>query len=309
MTGTLWAAVSGIGFGFFQAFNRRAGRAFDAYASTFILLLISALILAVGSVLTEDLRQLRGVPFLAYFNFSLAGFIHFFLGWTFLTISQNRVGAARTGALVGAAPLFATLIAAFAFQEYLDLLTILGILMLVAGVYMVSASRRNMLQDKPGSWKDALFGLGTALCFAISPIFIRGGLEDLPSPLLGVTIGMGVSALAYGAALLFRSQRINSKKSFSSVGLPGRGNPHPVPISRDAWFFQVAAAAFVGLSTWMRWIALDMAPVGVVIALGRLNVPVVILLSPFLVGRSQEQINLRVLTGAALIVAGSLVLI
>jgi len=45
MTGALWATISGIGFGFFQAFNRRAGRAFDAYFSTFILIAISAVIL------------------------------------------------------------------------------------------------------------------------------------------------------------------------------------------------------------------------------------------------------------------------
>jgi drug/metabolite transporter (DMT)-like permease len=297
MTGTLWAAVSGIGFGFFQAFNRRAGRGFDAYVATFILMLISALIMAAGSVLTEDLSQLRGVPPLAYLNFSLAGFVHFFIGWTFLTISQNRIGAARTGALVGSAPLFATLIAALAFQEYLDLPTLLGILMLVAGVYMISASGRSMKERKWVTWRDSLFGLGTALCFAISPIFIRGGLEDLPSPLLGVTVGMGVSALAYGVGLLYRSQSVRRHKTQSE------------PISRDAWLFQVAAAAFVGISTWMRWIALDMAPVGVVIALGRLNVPVVILLSPFLVGKSQENVTIKVWIGATLIVAGSLVLI
>jgi drug/metabolite transporter (DMT)-like permease len=248
-------------------------------------------------VLTEDLSQLRGVPPLAYLNFSLAGFVHFFIGWTFLTISQNRIGAARTGALVGSAPLFATLIAALAFQEYLDLPTLLGILMLVAGVYMISASGRSMKERKWVTWRDSLFGLGTALCFAISPIFIRGGLEDLPSPLLGVTVGMGVSALAYGVGLLYRSQSVRRHKTQSE------------PISRDAWLFQVAAAAFVGISTWMRWIALDMAPVGVVIALGRLNVPVVILLSPFLVGKSQENMTIKVWIGATLIVAGSLVLI
>jgi uncharacterized membrane protein len=164
--------------------------------------------------------------------------------------------------------------------------------MLVVGVYMISASGKNLRDSKWGTWRDSLFGLGTALCFAISPIFIRGGLEDLPSPLLGVTVSMGVCALAYGVGLLFRPRKAQSE-----------------PISRDAWLFQIAAAAFVGVSTWMRWIALDMAPVGVVIALGRLNVPVVILLSPFLVGKSQENVTISVWIGAGLIVAGSIVLI
>jgi uncharacterized membrane protein len=51
-----------------------------------------------------------------------------------------------------------------------------------------------------------------------------------------------------------------------------------------------------------------MAPVAVVLALGRLNVPVVLLLSPLLVGRKQERVTARIWLGAGLIVAGSLIL-
>ena len=291
MTGALWATISGIGFGIFQAFNRRAGRAFDAYIATFVLLAGSAVILAVASVLTEDLGQFNGVPLMAYVNFGLAGLFHFFIGWTFLTISQNKVGAARTGALVGTTPLFATFISALAFDEFLRLPILGGILMLVIGVFLVSFAEGPGKASDKMTWRNSLYGLGTALCFSISPIFIRGGLEQLPSPLLGVTVGMGFSALAYGITLLFRRKHI----------LQG-------PITGDALFFQLAATVFVGVSTWTRWIALDLAPVGVVLALGRLNVPVVILLSSLLVGNAQENVTLRVWLGAALIVAGSIIL-
>lgn len=140
-------------------------------------------------------------------------------------------------------------------------------------------------------WRGALFGLGTALAFSISPIFIRHGLEDLPSPLLGVTVGMIASTLAYGLILLFRS---------------GASQGEAIP--RRAMLLQLAAGALVGLSTWARWVALDLAPVGVVLALGRMSVPVVILLSPILVGKHLERVTARVWLGAALIVAGSLVL-
>jgi drug/metabolite transporter (DMT)-like permease len=291
MTGALWATLSGIGFGIFQAFNRRAGRAFDVYISTFVLLAGSAIILAMASVLTEDLGQLNGIPFMAYVNFGLAGLIHFYLGWTFLTISQNKVGAARTGALSGTTPLFALFVSALAFNEYLRLPVLAGILMLVAGVYLISFEKNPLAGAGATIWRDSLFGLGVAICFSISPIFIRGGLEDLNSPLLGVTIGMGFSALAYGITLLFRRNQIQQG-----------------PITRDALWFQLAASVFVGISTWTRWIALDMAPVGVVLALGRLNVPVVLLLTPMLVGRAAENVTLRVWSGAVLIVGGSLIL-
>lgn|SRR5574341_329809 len=138
MTGTLWAMVAGVVFGVFQTFNRRAGRGFDAYWSTFILLIISSVILALVSVLTEDLSLLVRSSAWAIVNFGLAGFIHFFLGWTFLTISQNRVGAARTGALVGATPLFAFILGILAFGEVLSIPVSAGIALVVGGVYLVS---------------------------------------------------------------------------------------------------------------------------------------------------------------------------
>jgi uncharacterized membrane protein len=139
--------------------------------------------------------------------------------------------------------------------------------------------------------RGALYGLGTALCFSISPIFIRNGLKGMESPLLGVTIGMIVSTLAFGLALVFR-----------------RGNTSRVPIPRSAMLIQLAAGVLVGLSTWARWFALDLAPVGVVLALGRLNVPVVVFLSPILVGKQLEPVNWKVWMGAGLILVGSIVL-
>lgn len=291
MTGALWATLAGFGFGIFQAFNRRAGRAFDAYIATFMLLAGSTVILAVASVLSEDLGQLNGLPFMAYVNFGLAGFFHFYLGWTLISISQTKVGAARTGALLGTTPFFALLISALAFNEILNLPVLAGIIILVAGVYLISFEKNPMAGAGASTWRNSLYGLGVAVCFAISPIFIRAGIEYLASPLLGVTISMGISALIYGVSLLFRRRQIQQG-----------------PITKDALWFQIGAAFFVGVSTWARWIALDMTLVSVVLALGRLNVPIVILLSPLLVGKAAENVTSRVWIGAAMIVGGSIIL-
>ena len=141
------------------------------------------------------------------------------------------------------------------------------------------------------TWRNSLFGLGTAICFATSAIFIRKGLEGLSSPLLGVSVGMTITAVVYGVLLIFRRKQIQQG-----------------PIPGDAWLFQVAAGAIIGLATWARWIALELAPVAVVMTLGRTNVPVVIFLAPLLVGRKAERVTARVWLGAALIVAGAVVL-
>jgi drug/metabolite transporter (DMT)-like permease len=139
MLGTLWAIVAGVGFGIFQTVNRRAGRGMDVYQATFILLVVSTVILVVASLATENLSLLQTAPPGALISFGLAGFIHFFVGWTLLNVSQKRVGAARTGALIGTTPLFATLIAAVLLNEFLSWPTLLGILLVVGGVYLVSS--------------------------------------------------------------------------------------------------------------------------------------------------------------------------
>jgi drug/metabolite transporter (DMT)-like permease len=138
MTGVLWAIVAGAGFGVFQSFNRRAGRSIDSYLSTFLLLVTSSIILVIVSFLTEDLRLLREAPLMAYVNFGVAGLVHFFLGWTFLTLSQKLVGAARTGALIGTTPLFAFAVGLVFFGETLSLPIIVGIVLVIGGVYLVS---------------------------------------------------------------------------------------------------------------------------------------------------------------------------
>ncbi|MCB0195016.1 MAG: DMT family transporter [Anaerolineae bacterium] len=138
MTGVVWATLAGVGFGLFQSFNRRAGRNLDVYWSTFILIVISAVFLVIISLLTEDLTLLFSAPPSAYINFGLAGLVHFFVGWTFLSFSQRLVGASRTSALLGTIPLFGLIIGFLFFNEFLSLPVIFGITLVLVGVYLVS---------------------------------------------------------------------------------------------------------------------------------------------------------------------------
>lgn len=145
-------------------------------------------------------------------------------------------------------------------------------------------------------WRASLFGLGAALCWSISPIFIRRGLEGLPSPLLGVTIGMTVCVAVYGLVLLLRREHTSDGSIDASI-------------PREALSFQLVAGVLVGLATWGRYVALDLAPVAVVIALGRVSAPTVILVAPLVVGRHLERVTARVWMGAAFIIAGSMLLV
>lgn len=265
-----------------------------------MLILVSALLLTGIAMASEELSMLSTVPLVSLTYFALAGLIHFFIGWTLLSVSQKRIGAARTSALVGTTPLFAGFIAALAFSELLSLSTLLGVILIVVGVYYVSNAEvvessvevRDAREQIHRGWRAASFGLGTAVCWSLSPIFIRLGLDGLPSPIVGVAIGMIATALAYSAALFVRLRRLQ-----------------PDPIRQRLLLLQLGAGVLVGLSTWARWMALDLAPVAVALALGRLSVPLVLVLSPVLIGQKLEQVTARVWFGGMVIVAGSLLLV
>ncbi len=298
MSGALWAVAAGVGFGLFQSLNRQAVRGMDIYVATFVQLAVSAGVLTAVAVLSEDLASLHAAPPRAYLYFIVAGFFHFLIGWTFLNASQKRIGAARTSPLIGTNPLFATLIAAVTLREFPTLLELMGIGIILAGAYLVSSENRD---DEPHSrasrslaviLQTSWLGLGAAFFWALSPIFIRLGLEGLPSPLLGVTLGITASAMAYGAILLWQRRRWAG-----------------VPISHQAWVYKLIAGVLVGLSTWMRWVALGLAPVAVVLALSMISTPLVIILSPLISGKHLERVTAILVLGTGLILAGALLLI
>ena len=298
MSGALWALAAGVGFGLFQTLNRQALRGMDVYLSTFLQLAISAVVLAAVALLTEDLSPLRSAPAVSYVHFALAGFFHFLIGWTFLNASQRKIGAARTSPLIGTNPLFAAVLGVVLLGELPTWLEVAGIVLIVYGAYLVSkesngnAGGQGEAPSNPGSMLRASWlGLSAGLCWAISPIFIRYGLKGLPSPLLGVTLGVTVSAISYGLILLWQRQRWTK-----------------MPFSSEAWAYKIAAGLLVGLSTWMRYLAIELAPVAVVLALLMVSAPVVLLLSPLVSGKQVERVTTVLVLGTGLILGGALML-
>lgn len=300
MSGITWALLAGLGFGLFQAINRRAVVGMNVAVATFLQLLVSALVLGIISATTEDLGQLWRAPVTAPIYFGLAGFFHFFCGWTFLNASQKRIGAARTGALIATVPLFGTVLAVLLLQEMPTPAAIGAMLLMIGGVYVIQYSREpvtgtaNVVASLgPGHtrWSSLFFGLAAAFCMSLSPVFIREGLEVLASPILGVTVGVTISALGYGLLLVVR-------RFYASLG----------PLTWDSLGFKLAAGILVGLATWGRWVALDLVPVAIVLSLMLVSVPVTNLIAPLLVERHLEQITVSVWIGSLLIAGGALIL-
>jgi drug/metabolite transporter (DMT)-like permease len=216
--------------------------------------------------------------------------LNLLLGWTFLGLSQRRVGAARTGVLIGTTPLFGTAIAFLVLGELVRPTALAGVALVVGGIFLLSATR---ISGSAGESAGAglTFGLVTALCWGVSPVFVRWGLDQVPVPLIGVTVGMAASAAAYGLVLLVRRQRL-------------RGS-----VPSGAWGWLGAAGALVALGIGSLWVALSLAPVAVVLALNQLAVLTVIVTAPFIVGGTAEKLTLWTGAGALLVLTGTLLII
>ncbi len=310
MTGAFWAVLSGVGFGVFQTFNRRAVQGMDVFVATFLQLFVSAIVLLLATVLTVGSGTIRSLTSTAILYFSLAGALHFFIGWTFLNASQKTVGAARTTSLIGTTPVFAAFFAAITLSEIPTGISMIGIFIIVGGVYLVNAVKLKRetvvstagglalaggspaMEGKATGLRSLRFGMAAAICWSLSPTFIRFGLNEVPDPLLGVTVGMIASVLGYAVILGVRGTR-------GTVG----------PVEMDAMGYKLFAAVLVALATWSRWVALDLAPVAAVLALSLISVPIVNLLSPLVSGRDLESVTGQTWLGSGLIIGGSLILI
>jgi len=289
VSGVALGAFAGIGFGLFQVVNRRVNAVVDVYLATFGLMAVSTAVLVAISALTEDPTRLRGATPLALATFASAGFVHFFLGWTFLGLSQQRLGAARTGALLGSIPLIGAVLAVVALGEALTLRTLVALLVVVAGVVAISLRPRGA---PGGPTAVSLPGLGfclaTALCWSVSPLLIRVGLDRFASPILGVTVGIATTTLAYGVVVAVVRRR-------------GRGPQERLPLA-----LMTLAGTLVALSIWWQWTAFQLAPIAAVLAVMQLSAPVVAIVSPLVSRDPLERGGVLLWVGLVCVLSGAL---
>lgn len=287
MSGAAWALSAGVLFGIFQAVNRRANQLADAYRTTFALLVVAVIGLGVVTLATEDLSLLGSAPNASFVAFAAAGIIHFFLGWTFLAVSQQRIGAANTGALIAATPLIGSLLAAVVLGEYLSPITILSIALVTAGVVLIARRMGSAGDHLAYPW----FALAAATSWGVSPLFIRWGLDGLDSPIIGVTVGLLAAAGLYAIVL--------------AVGAA----PTSSGTTRSALIWIAIAGVLVAAAIAAQWTALDLTEVSTVVTLQLTASPVVVLVAPIVVGTESERWTWRLVIGMVAVLAGSILTI
>lgn len=287
--GVAWALVAALGFGFVQAFNRKSNQIVDAFRTVFGLLLFVEILLVVRAVVTGEIGLVLEAPPAAIAFFGTATFFHFVGGWTLLALSQQRIGVARTGALVSASPLVGTLLAAPVLDEPLTVPILGGVLLAVTGVALISLS--GGIRNGRSVWVQPWLALTVALIWGSSPMLIRLGLEHFDYPVLGLTIGLGMSVPLYGILLV-------------ATGVARRTR---VPGLAKRWMMAGGVAGAIGVSG--QWLSFGLTTVAIAITVHQLATLVVVALVPLMFKEPFERMNLVFAVGAAAMLAGSITVV
>ncbi len=215
--------------------------------------------------------------------FMLSGLFAPFFARMLLYRGVDRIGLARSGALLGAAPLFAVLLAVSIFKERPSVINVTGTLAIVIGVFIL-----NFSQATKGKWKwwVSFFPLGAALCFGLRDFLTKMGLENLSIPLAGAAVTATTSLLVFLCSFAISKKR-------RLLTLPKR-----------SFLLFLSSGIFLMFSYVCSFFALQSGLVSQVSPLMSVS-PLFSVILSYLFLQSEEKVNRRVVYGALLIVAGT----
>jgi drug/metabolite transporter (DMT)-like permease len=194
----------------------------------------------------------------------------------------TRIGVARAGPLRGSEPLFATAIAVIIFHEQPGWLVFLGTILIVGSLWLISGKRAG-----DAKWRliDTIFPISAGLISAISQSLRKQALKIIPDPFVAVAVVTTVSFILL-VGFVFSTKRT-----------------HQLRVRRESFLFFFCAALIATLAQVANFIALGRGQLSAIIPLLNTTPLFTVFFSAVFL-RKLETVNLRTVLGAALMVAG-----
>jgi DME family drug/metabolite transporter len=282
----------------------RMGLRYTATRLGTLVSLVSGLIFTLLLVVALQPRELIEVSGSAVLLFALIGVLNFPAGRFFNYMSMERLGVGRSTPILASAPLFAVIIAVVFSGEELRLATVVGIALILAGLYVtLSAPSRlepareeqafaqgstlvavRTQQQRRRVLAGVAFGFSASLAYGASQVLTRHTVSELAPPLVGSSI-----ALFWGTLGFFLL-------SVRSLGQRGEA------FRRGALLF-AGAGIFSAVGVILMFQALSRGQVVVISPVLATN-PLFTLVMAALMLRDVERITTRVVVGALLVVSG-----
>jgi drug/metabolite transporter (DMT)-like permease len=222
--------------------------------------------------------------------FLAAGIVGPFFGRIFLYLSIKKVGTAVASTIYEVKPLFSVIAALFFLNEFMTLAVFSGMFLMMAGTAIVSLEKSGGQLNRKWTQKDLLLPIVSGACYGIAHALRKGGLNLVPSPTVGVMV-----------------QNIGAMVFVPFIVLSGSNRKRHLQIGQKGWILFGIVGLLQVLAQWCLFKALEVGKVVVVSPLSSLSTFFVLLLTALFL-RRHEKVTSKIVLGAALILAATLVL-
>jgi drug/metabolite transporter (DMT)-like permease len=298
MLGVFLGLTSAAAFGANSIIARRGTlRAGSNYVAT-ITICTGPVFFFVLAAVAGDLQKLKHYSWQAYAFMALSGIAHFALGRTWGYRCIELIGSTRANIVTGLSPIVTTILAAIVLSETITFVMLVGIVctlgapLLILREQIVATRLGPKGQDRKILYEGIFCGIGAAIFWGSSPIFVKLGLENGGSPVAG-------SLIAYLAALIAISPSAFLKKENREDLLRG---------DRGALELALLSGLSINIAQLLRYVALAFASAIVVTLMLRTS-PVWVLCFAFLFNRKEESFSCWVLLGNGLLLVGTFLII
>ncbi|MEE8354405.1 MAG: EamA family transporter [Candidatus Bathyarchaeia archaeon] len=208
------------------------------------------------------------------------------MGRLFNFMSIDRFGVALAASIIGSSPLFSTLLVAVFLGERIDAATLLGTVLVVAGI---SVARSGAKEVKNLRSSALVLPLAAAVFYGASSVTRKAALNILPDSAFGALVG-AIASLTIFSTFLLASRRTGELR-----------------VNWGGGKFWVVNGVVVTLAWLSMFTALTVGRVSVVSALGGTSPLFSVILSAMLL-KGSEELNSRIVVGSLAIVAGAMVI-
>jgi len=304
MLGIVLGLISAAAFGANTIVTRRGMfRVSSNYVTTITVFSGPIFFLIIASI-TGDIFRLRQIPWIAYLFLALSGVIHFALGRTLAYRAIQLIGSTRSNLVTSLHPIVTVILAMLILRETVTFIMVIGILCTLTGPLLIFLDERVIAGnpklknlngrdlDKSTLYKGMLCGIGAAIFWGSSTIFIKLGLEQGGFPIAGTLIAYLAASIVITPSALFnkelREELLNGDKlSFK---------------------WALFSGLTVNLGQFLRYIALGFGS-AIVVSLMLRTIPLWVLFFAFIFIRKYESFSRWVLLGNGLIMIGAVLVL
>jgi drug/metabolite transporter (DMT)-like permease len=295
-TGIVLALIASVSFSAGIVMVRKtAGEAGESFSVTAMSIFIGVPFFAAAIFISGDWTSLMHISWKALALLASAGIIHFIFGRLLGYNAFRLIGANRATIYTMTNRFYTVLFSVLFLHESVTYYLVLGVFCMFAGAALITTGKRDDAGKKKklsrSEVKGILLALAAALCWGITPVLIKPGVEEIGSSTAGAFVSYVTAAIVMGCLLLNRPRR----KQLTQ--LPVKKSILPMAI----------AGLFTASGQMLYYTALGQSPASIVTPLLSIQVIFIFFFS-WLINRRIEVFTRKVIFGMAATVVGSFLL-